>query len=111
MRKIPSDAYDRIQLEVACIDCGRFRYWSNNITLDPVTNTMGPINVWCERAELEHNAEKLVISTNSKLKELAAYTPGVEDHYIIPYIGTLKGLPLQDQQRLILEIKKQIIVS
>lgn len=111
MALIPRDAYDRIQLEFACIDCGNFRYWSNNIIFDPVEKTMSELSVRWERAELKSRTDHLILANDLKKEELTVYSPNNTDHCKIPYVGTLKGLPLKDTEGLILQIKKQLLVS
>ncbi len=108
---IPAAAYDRLQLELACIDCGNFRYWSNNIIFDPVEKTMNDLSIRWERAELKHKKDHLILSNDLRNEELTVYTPNKTGYCKIPYVGTFKGLPLKDTEGLILQIKKQLIVS
>lgn len=111
LENVPADAYDKLQLEVSCIQCGKFKYWSNNIIFDHVAKTIGHISIRTERAELKLDNEQITLSNDLKKEELKVYSPGSRNFRTIPFIGTLKGLPLRETEWLMLHIKKQLIVS
>lgn len=81
------------------------------MTFDPIEKTIGPINIRWERAEFKLNGEHMILSNDLKKKEFTVYTPGSRNFAKIPYIGTFRGLPLKDAEGIMMQVKKQLLIT